>query len=204
VNPATSTAGTYSVTNTVAASGGCASATSTATVTINALPATPTYTYTYPTRSTVLFTSSVAPAGTTYQWYLNGNPITGATSQTYTANGTTSPGAYTVRFINTATGCTSAASTVLTVTATNQALAGSSLHLFPNPTTDGYLTLQLSGYPKAVQLTVLDALGRVVLTQKVAAGQAQTQLDLSGVATGVYLLRATTDGGTDVLRIVRE
>jgi pectinesterase len=55
-----------------------------------------------------------------------------------------------------------------------------------------------------VQLTVLDALGRVVLTQKVAAGQAQTQLDLSGVATGVYLLRATTDGGTDVLRIVRE
>lgn len=204
VNPATSVAGTYVVTNTVAASGGCAAATSTATVTINALPATPTYTYTYPTSSTVLFTSSVAPAGTTYQWYLNNNPITGATSQTYTANGTTTPGSYTVRFLSTATGCASAPSVALTVTATNQALAGSSLHVFPNPTTDGYLTLQLSGYPKAVQLTVLDALGRVVLTQKVAAGQAQTQLDLSGVATGVYLLRATTDGGTDVLRIVRQ
>ena len=204
VNPATSTAGTYTVTNTVAASGGCAAATSTATVTINALPATPTYTYTYPTPSTVLFTSSVAPAGTTYQWYLNGVAIVGATSQTYTANGATAPGTYTVRFISTATGCQSAASTPLTVTATQQTLAGSSLQLFPNPTTTGLLTLQLSGYSKAVQLTVLDALGRVVLTQKVAAGQVQTQLDLSGSATGVYLLRATTDGGTEIRRIVRE
>ena len=204
VNPATSTAGTYTVTNTVAAANGCAAATTTATVTINALPTTPTYTYTYPTRSTVLFTSSLAPAGTTYQWYLNGVAITGATSQTYTANGTTSPGAYTVRFISTATGCSSAASVALTVTATNQALAGTSLHLFPNPTATGLLTLQLTGYTKAVELTVLDALGRVVLTQKVAAGQVQTQLDLSGAATGVYLLRATTEGGTDVRRIVRE
>jgi hypothetical protein len=208
VNPATSTAGTYTVTNTVAASGGCAAVTSTATVTINALPATPTYTYVYPTRSTVTFTSSVAPAGTTYQWYLtvgaNTSPITGATSQTYTANGVTAPGAYTVRFINSTTGCQSAPSTALAVTATAQPLAGSSLTLFPNPTADGKVTLQLSGYPKAVQLTVIDALGRVVLTQKVAAGQSQTQLDLSGTATGVYLLRATTEGGTDVRRIVRQ
>ncbi len=204
VNPATSTAGTYTVTNTIAASGSCAAATATATVTINALPATPTYTYTYPTRSTVLFTSSLAPAGTTYQWYLGTGPITGATSQTYTANGTTSPGTYTVRFISTATGCQSAASTPLTVTATNQAQAGTSLYLFPNPTTTGLLTLQLNGYTKAVQLTVIDALGRVVLTQKVAAGQPQAQLNLSGAATGVYLLRATTDGGTEVRRIVRE
>ncbi|MBO2008647.1 T9SS type A sorting domain-containing protein [Hymenobacter negativus] len=204
VNPATSTAGTYTVTNTIAASGSCAAATSTATVTINALPATPTYTYTYPTRSTVLFTSSVAPAGTTYQWFLGSVAITGATSQTYTANGTTAPGNYTVRFISTATGCQSAASTPLAVTATNQALAGSSLTLFPNPTADGKLTLQLSGYAKPVTLSVIDALGRVVLTQQVAAGQSEAKLDLSGAASGVYMLRAVTEGGTDIRRIVRE
>ncbi|MBF9221562.1 T9SS type A sorting domain-containing protein [Hymenobacter ruricola] len=208
VNPATSTAGTYTVTNTVAAASGCAAATSTATVTINALPATPTYTYTYPTRSTVLFTSSAAPAGTTYQWYLTTGTTTtaiaGATGQTYTADGATAPGAYTVRFINSTTGCQSAPSTALPVTATAQPLAGSSLTLFPNPTADGKVTLQLTGYAKAVQLTVIDALGRVVLTQKVAAGQTQAQLDLSGSASGVYLLRATTEGGTDLRRIVRE
>ena len=204
VNPATSTAGTYTVTNTVAATGGCAAATSTATVTINALPATPTYTYTYPTRSTVLFTSSAAPAGTTYQWYLGNNPIAGATNQTYTANGVTAPGNYTVRFVSTATGCQSAASTPLTVTAAGQALAGSSLTLFPNPTADGKVTLQLNGYAKAVKLTIIDALGRVVLTQQVAAGQTEATLDLSGAASGVYTLRAVTEGGTDVRRIVRE
>jgi hypothetical protein len=203
VNPATSTAGTYTVTNTVAAASGCAAATSTATVTINALPATPTVTVIYPTRSTALLTSSTAPAGTTYQWYLGGVAIAGATSQTYTANGTSAPGAYSLCLISTATGCRSCSS-VTTVTATAQPLAGSSLNLFPNPTADGKLTLQLSGYTKAVTLTVVDALGRVVLTKQIAAGQAEAQLDLSGSASGVYTLRAVTEGGTDVRRIVRQ
>ncbi|MCI1188150.1 T9SS type A sorting domain-containing protein [Hymenobacter sp. DH14] len=206
VDPATSTAGTYTVTNTVAASGGCAAATGTTTVTINALPATPTYTYTYPTRSTVLFTSSVAPAGTTYQWYLNGGIIAGATSQTYTANGAVAPGNYTVRFISTATGCQSAPSTVLVVTATNQALAGSSLRLFPNPTPSGQVTLELTGYRSATQLTVLDALGRVVTQQLLPAnaGTATHALDLTGAATGVYLLRLSNADGVETHRLVRE
>ena len=198
----TSTAGTYTVTNTIAASGTCAAATATATLTINALPATPTVTVTYPTRSTALLTSSAAPAGTTYQWYLGGVAIAGATSQTYTANGATAPGAYSLCIIN-AAGC-QACTNVTTVTATAQPLAGSSLTLFPNPTADGQLTLQLSGYAKAVQLTVVDALGRVVLTKQVAAGQAEAKLDLSGAASGVYTLRAVTEGGTDVRRIVRQ
>uniref|UniRef100_UPI00191D4DCE T9SS type A sorting domain-containing protein n=1 Tax=Hymenobacter rubidus TaxID=1441626 RepID=UPI00191D4DCE len=205
ISPSTSTAGTYTVTNTIAAANGCAAVTATATVTINALPATPTVTVSYPAPGTALLTSSVAPAGTTYQWYLGGTtPIPGATGQTYTANGATAPGSYTVRFTNTATGCQSAASAPATVTASAKPLAGASLRLFPNPTTDGKLTLQLSGYTNAVQLTVFDALGRVVLTKQVAAGQTETQLDLSGQATGVYLMRATSNGGTDIRRIVRE
>ncbi|GAB3851392.1 hypothetical protein GCM10028822_18010 [Hymenobacter terrigena] len=205
---ATAVAGTYTVTNTVAASGGCAAATSAATVTINALPATPTYTYTYPTPSTVHMTSSVAPAGTAYQWYLttgtSTTAIAGATAQTYTAAGATAPGAYTVRFLSTATGCQSLPSPPLTVTSTAQPLTGTSLHLFPNPTADGRLTLELRGYAKAVKLTVIDALGRVLFAQEVAPGQTRAQLDLSSSAAGIYLLRAATDRGNDVRRIVRE
>ncbi|MDO7848804.1 T9SS type A sorting domain-containing protein [Hymenobacter sp. M29] len=183
----------------------CVAATRTPiTVTAIPLPATPTVTVSYPTTGTALFTSSAAPAGTTYQWYQGSTAIPGATNQTYTATGTTTPTGYSVRFITTTGGCQSAASTPVTITGTTQPLAGSALSLFPNPTADGMLTLQFKGYSKAVQLSVFDALGRVVLTQKVAAGQAQTQLNLSAAATGVYTLRVTTEGGTDVRRIVRE
>ncbi|MBF9142772.1 beta strand repeat-containing protein [Hymenobacter properus] len=173
-------------------------------VTAIPLPATPTVTVAYPSRGTAVFTSSAAPAGATYQWYQGSNPITGATSQTYTAVGTTTPTGYSVRFITTTGGCQSALSTPITVTATAQPLAGSALYLFPNPTATGMLTLKLQGYSKAVQLNVYDALGRVVLTQQVAAGQTETQLNLSAAAAGVYTLRVTTEGGTDLRRIVRE
>ena len=173
---------------------------------VTALPATPTYAYTYPTPGTVLFTSSAAPVGTTYQWYLNGGAITGATSPTYTANGTASPGSYTVRFISTATGCQSAASAQLMVTGTKTGIAGASLKLYPNPTPSGPVTLELTGYRSTTQLTVLDALGRVVTQQQLPAnaGTATHTLDLTGAATGVYLLRLRNADGVETRRLVRE
>ncbi len=200
VNLATSTAGTYMVTNTVAASGGCAAATATSTFTVNPRPAAPVLTAAYNGTTTTLTSS----AATGNQFYFNGTAIAGATGTTYVVNGTVAQlGSYTVTTTN-ANGCVSLPSNVLIVTSNAKPLAGTSLTLFPNPTSDGKLTLQLTGYPKAVKRTVLDALGRVVMTQHVAAGQAQVNLDLSGAATGVYLLRATTDGGTAVRRIVRQ
>jgi trimeric autotransporter adhesin len=203
INVATSTAGTYTVTNTVAAAGGCAAVTSTATVTINAVPAQPTVTIRYTTPGTAVLTASAAPTGATYQWYLGTTAITGATSQTYTANGTAQPGAYTV-VVTSAQGCASPASAALTVTATSKPLAGSALSVFPNPTPDGKLTLELTGYAKPAQLTVVNALGQVVQTQTIGAGQNRVAVDLTAQPVGVYLLRVTTDGGTDVRRVVRQ
>jgi hypothetical protein len=103
-------AGDYSVTDT---SSGCTSAPSTAaTVTVNPIPATPTITpggpTTFCTGGNVTLTSSSASGN---QWYLNGNPIGGATSQAYLA---TSAGNYTDAV--TTSGCTSAPSAATTVT----------------------------------------------------------------------------------------
>jgi hypothetical protein len=203
ITPSTSVAGTYTVTNTVAASGGCAAVSSTATVTINAAPAQPTVAVAYTTPGTAVLTASAAPAGAAYQWYVGSTAIAGATGQSYTANGTAQPGAYTV-VVTSAQGCASPASAALTVTATSKPLAGSSLRLFPNPTHDGQLTLELRGYPQAVELTVLNALGQVVYHQAVPAGRTQQALDLRHLARGVYTLRATTAGGSDTRRFVRE
>jgi hypothetical protein len=101
--------GNYTVTTTAS---GCTSPASAATVvTVNPIPATPTIT---PTGSTTFcsslgLTSSSASGN---QWYLNGNPIGGATAQTYNA---TAAGSYTV--VVTASGCASAASAATTLTA---------------------------------------------------------------------------------------
>src|SRR6185369_8846259 len=76
------------------------------TLTVNPLPATPTATPGGPTTfcagGSVTLTSSTANGN---QWYLNGNPIGGATNQTYVA---TASGNYTV--VETTSGCSSGAS----------------------------------------------------------------------------------------------
>jgi hypothetical protein len=92
---------------------GCPSAASPATVvTVNPTPPTPTITPSGPTTfcqgGSVTLTSSSASGN---QWYLSGNPIGGATNQTFIAS---IAGDYTV--IVTASGCPSAPSTVTTVT----------------------------------------------------------------------------------------
>ena len=65
-----------------------------------------------------------------------------------------------------------------------------------------------AGYTEtfATQLTVLDALGRVVTQQLLPAnaGTATHTLDLMGAATGVYLLRLSNADGVETRRLVRE
>jgi hypothetical protein len=202
INLATSTAGTYTVTNTVAAAGGCAAVTATATFTVNPRPATPTISVVYNGATTTLTSS----ATTGNQWYLNGNIITGATGQTYVVNGLPAQyGSYTVTTTN-ANGCFSLPSTPLVITAARNGIAGASLQVYPNPTPTGQMTLELTGYRLTTQLTVLDALGRVLISELLPAnaGTATRTLDLKGVATGVYLLRLRNTDGVETRRLVRE
>src|SRR6202022_3123648 len=99
-----SASGNYTV---VVTTSGCASAASAATpVTVNAIPSTPTITpggaTTFCQGGNVTLTSSSATGN---QWYLNGGPISSATSQAYVASAS---GNYTV--VVTTSGCASTAS----------------------------------------------------------------------------------------------
>ena len=111
-NQVYSATATGDYTNTITANGCTSSPSSATTVTVNPIPATPTITpggpTTFCTGASVSLTSSSANGN---QWYLNGNPIGGATNQVYSA---TAAGNYT----NTVTtsGCTSSPSTATTVT----------------------------------------------------------------------------------------
>ncbi|MBF9220908.1 beta strand repeat-containing protein [Hymenobacter ruricola] len=196
-------AGTYTITNSVAAGGGCAAVSSTATFTVNARPATPTITATYNGTTTTLTSSTT----TGNQWYLGQGAVTGATGQTLVLTGLPAQlGSYTVTTTN-ATGCTSLPSNPLVVTSAKNSLAGTSLTVYPNPTPDGRLTLELSGYREAVALTVLNALGQRVYEGTVTGnGLTQQQtLNLSALPSGMYTLQArTASGSVEVRRVVRE
>ncbi|MBD2769942.1 T9SS type A sorting domain-containing protein [Hymenobacter sp. BT664] len=196
-----STPGTYVVTNTVGAAGGCAAVTATFSVTINPVPATPTISVAY-NGPTVRLTSSAASGN---QWFLNGVAVAGATNQVYVVNSAAQFGGYTVTTTN-ASGCTSAPSAPLVVSSSVKPLAGSSLNVYPNPTHDGKLHVELTGYRKAVELTLFNALGQPVQTRTVpaSAGSTTTTLDLTPLPTGVYILRTRTEGGLDTRRIVKQ
>ena len=197
-----STPGTYTVTNTVAAASGCVATSATTTVTITALPATPTLSVQY-NGSTTTLTSSAATGN---QFYLNNVAIAGATGQTYVVNGTPAQlGSYTVQTTN-ANGCTSLPSAPLVVTSSLKPLSGTSLSVYPNPTPDGNFRVELTGYRTAAELTVLNALGQAVFTATVpaSAGTATQAVSLPQLTSGVYLLRVKTAGNLDVRRVVKE
>jgi hypothetical protein len=199
-----STAGTYTVTNTVAATATNCASTATATVTVAAAPATPTLTATGTAATGITLTSSAATGN---QFYLNGTAIAGATGTSYLINSGTRNGSYTVTVTN-AAGCSATSAAVaVAVTAATPAQASTALTVAPNPTPDGLISLELSGFREAVTLTVTNTLGQRVAESTVAStalGQKQT-LNLSALPAGVYILQARTASGTlAVRRIVRE
>ncbi|RZK46215.1 MAG: T9SS type A sorting domain-containing protein, partial [Hymenobacter sp.] len=74
------------------------------------------------------------------------------------------------------------------------------LALYPNPAHETATVPLPTGASGAVQ--VLDALGREVRQQPVAAGAAEVQFDLRGLAPGLYLVRVPGAGGTPAQHLV--
>jgi hypothetical protein len=160
----------------------CDSAPSTATtVTVNPIPATPTITPGGPTSFTdggsVTLTSSSATGN---QWYLNGNPIGGATNQQYIA---TVSGDYSTMVTN--TGCSSAASAATTVTV--NPIPGT-----PTITPGGATTFCAGG---SVPLTSSSAAGNQWYLNGNPVGGATAQ-QYNAATAGDYTVTVTTDGAT--------
>ena len=125
-------------------------------------------------------------AATTYQWYLNGDLVSGATAQNYTP---TQSGIYVVRITDT-NGCVYMYSagymySISTGIAENET---NNISIYPNPTT-GIVDLDFN-YQKynSVKVEVYDMFGKNVMTSK-----DNWRLDLTQLSNGIYTLAITLD-----------
>jgi Concanavalin A-like lectin/glucanases superfamily/Secretion system C-terminal sorting domain len=112
----------------------------------------------------------------TYQWYLNGVLIPGATGQYYTP---TQNGVYYV-LVGNDNGCQSISPNYNLLTLSVSNITTPSLQLYPNPTTG---MLQVDNFKEGT-LYVYNALGQLIIQQS------KSIIDLSKQANGIYHIRA--------------
>ncbi len=182
---------TYTVTGTDA--NGCSN-TATHVVTVDTPPATPTILVAGTT-----FTSSVT--GASYQWFLNGNPIPGATGQSHVV---TQTGVYTVE-VYSANGCGSGQSAGMndplgTIDVTNVTV----IHATPNPN-DGHFVLSFSiASADNYIVEIYNALGQVVYSEALNSfhGDYRQDIDLSMYGRGLYTVRLRSAHNETVLKVI--
>jgi hypothetical protein len=186
-NPGTTTVYGYTV-----FSGAC-QATGTTTVFVNTPPSTPSVS------ATANVLTSTPAAG--YQWYLNGGPISGATSQSFTA---TVSGWYSV-WVGTP-GCQASSTAIyITVTGLEEYSVFQGAEITPNPAHDFIEVFLNSGYEKEVSYSIRNMLGQVVKTGKFTplAGQ-KHKLDLHELQDGAYILSLSAESSSTNYKFIRQ
>jgi len=145
------------------------------------------------------FNLTCSTVANSYQWYLNGNPIAGATQQSYLA---TQVGMYQVEAYN-SQGCSSGISTAMLVDAIPEVNI-SAFSIYPNPN-EGVFTVSFSGESNTdYTIEIISANGSVVETERTRspAGNYKKDFDLSSYGSGVYLLRVTHNNQSSSYRMI--
>jgi uncharacterized delta-60 repeat protein len=182
---------TYTVIGTSAA--GCISS-DTVRITVLGNPSLPTISKSHDT----LFST---PAFS-YQWYLAGSPMAGATSQTlvYVTNGN-----YYVQVTN-ALGC-STVSTLININdvGISEAESAAAMNVYPNPFNDE-LTIELD-LAKAgnVKISMMNIAGQAVYTEEISqrTGVYKKQLSMKEQAKGIYYLQVITDDAVINKKVIK-
>jgi hypothetical protein len=141
-------------------------------VVVNALP-----------QATVVFDEQTSTLSTgtfdSYQWYLNGTAISGATNQTLVIS---ENGSYSV--VVSSNSCENESNTVVvnSLSLDNFISNAFSMQVYPNPST-GIFTIEVSSQ---TTISIVDALGKVISEYELNTGK--NTIDLSNVQVGMYFI----------------
>ena len=138
-------------------------------------------------------------SGTSYQWFLNGEPIANSDQQQIPLQGS---GVYTVEVVDD-NGCSSVSEpyevTLVGITENEDA----ELRIWPNPFNE-LLNLEFAGGSGNYLVEVLGADGRLINRIDGTVGNGLQQLDMSNVSSGIYVVRFSTEKKTSEYRVIKQ
>jgi hypothetical protein len=134
-----------------------------------------------------------------YQWYLNGTAISGATSSTYTA---TTSGSYTV-VATTSGGCSGTSTAYNYTTGINQLTLSDVIQVYPT-VTESNVNVKINYATGALNYAIYGLDGRKYEAGNIAAGSSNTMINLSQLSSGIYIIQIGEQSQSASYKIVKQ
>ncbi|MFA9219557.1 MAG: T9SS type A sorting domain-containing protein [Sediminibacterium sp.] len=140
---------------------------------------------------------SVADTYDTYQWFYNGMLLQGAITYYLISPPN---GVYAVQVTN-SYGCVITSEMITVNVGVEEIALDDQLNIYPNPVTD-VLNVQWNNTTESANLSIRDLSGRLVLSERVANGNAV--LDLSNLSSGNYILELQMEDRTLRKQVIKQ
>ena len=135
-------------------------------------------------------TLNVAPvAGSSYQWYKDALPIPGATATNYLA---TTAGIYKCKVTKIVTGCYKNSSGItVTIPCKEGEIASqeNNFTIYPNPNNGTFTIADFTFGNLTAQIEIYNSIGQQIFKQEITAAQNTIEVQLSNIASGMYIIK---------------
>jgi uncharacterized repeat protein (TIGR01451 family) len=133
---------------------------------------------------------SSSEPGSTYEWYLNGQLITGANTQEITA---TASGNYSL-IVTFPSGCTMQAAAIFVEVGLEESLLDQ-FSVYPNPAND-YFIISQNEMQDGCHIKLIDLTGKVILVEKITTRI--QRIDTSNIQSGMYFIQMIKKDGLQI------